>query len=46
MKSVSEKFKHTRDQYNIRMIFKTKHSYFTHESQVGKRSATDGTVHL
>jgi hypothetical protein len=48
VKGVSEKFKHIENQYNIRTIFKTKHTLkeFTHKNQAANRSAMDGTVHL
>jgi hypothetical protein len=41
VKGVSEEFKCIGNQYNIRIIFKTKH---THENQAGKRSTRDGAV--
>jgi hypothetical protein len=48
MKGVSEKFKLIGNHYNIRTIFKTKHTLreFTHEYQAGKRSTTDVTMRL
>jgi hypothetical protein len=45
VKGVSEKFKRIGNRYNVRTIFRMKHSQeFTHENQAEHRSATDGRV--
>jgi hypothetical protein len=45
VKGVSEKFECNGNRYNIRMIFKTKHTLRS-ENQARKRFAAEGTVRL
>jgi hypothetical protein len=46
MNYVSERFKGIRNQYNIRMIFKTKHIKSSLMNTRPERSTTESTVHL